>query len=121
MDTRNVAQRNWKKFPSAASHPKQEKLDKFFQTSSSEAQSQQHSEDHTDTLSILNHPDTNIEDEMMIQDEIMMSPCWQDGVLKQELQQVGEKSIENNLMQEVQGAGRRFERLHETASLNERL
>ena len=117
-------QKELEEIANAASHPKQEKLDKFFQTSSSEAQSQQHSEDHTETLSIVSHPDTNIEDEMMIQDEIMTSPCLQEGVLQQELQQAREKSVEseeNSLTQEVQGAGRRFERLHETTSLNERL
>ena len=112
----------------AASHPKQEKLDKFFQSSSSEVQSQQDSKDSTETLSIVNHPDTNIEDEMMIQDHILTSPCLQEAFLQQELKQVLEKCVESeekneekNLTQEVQGVGRKFEKLHETASLNGRL
>ena len=61
---------------------------------------------------------------MMIQDDIMTSTCLQEGLLQQELQQALEKCVESeekNVTQEVQGVGRRFERLHETASLNERL
>ena len=61
---------------------------------------------------------------MMIPDDSMTSPSLREMLLQKEPQQIPEKYVEseeNNLKQEVQGVGRRFERLHDTASLNERL
>ena len=61
---------------------------------------------------------------MMIPDDSMTLPSLREMLLRKEPQQIPEKYVEseeNNLKQEVQGSGRRFERLHDTASLNERL
>ena len=49
---------------------------------------------------------------MMIPDDSMTSPSLREMLLQKELQKIPEKYVEseeNNLTQEVQGAGRRFQ------------
>ena len=88
-------QKELEEIANAASHPKQEKLDKFFRASSSEAPSQQHGENQTETLPIVNHPDKTVEDEIMIPDDSMTSPSLREMLLQKEPQQIPEKYVES--------------------------
>ena len=82
-------QKELEEIANAASHPKQEKLDKFFRAS------QQHGENQTETLPIVNHPDKTVEDKIMIPDDSMTSPSLREMLLQKEPQQISEKYVES--------------------------